>query len=362
MNHLDGMVLTPMGWVRGVVGFTAAIRTVEPRDDASEDRFILPGFIDLHVHGGGGADVMDGPDAVARMARFHAGHGTTALLATTVTAPKEDLMRTAHGIGRIVRRPEPAAAHVLGMHLEGPFINPAALGAQPPFAIPHNAALVETLCAAAPMRVATIAPEVNGGDALLRQLLAHGVRVQIGHTLCSYGQAHAALMAGAAGFTHLYNAMTGLHQRAPGAVGCALAHASHAEIIADLLHVTPGALLAALRAIPNLYGVTDAVAATGMPDGVYHLGRQEIRKRGDAVRLADGTLAGSVLTMDQALRNLLSLWVPLADASARLSAIPAAYLGLTDRGRIVPGAAADLVVVDASGWLQAVFLEGRAPL
>ncbi len=358
MEALEGMVLTPDGWVRGRVRFSAAIQAIEPRSDAPDDHFILPGFIDLHVHGGDGADVMDGVDAIAGMARFHARHGTAALLATTVTAPADDLLRAAEAIGVAVARPTPGAARVLGLHLEGPFISPDALGAQPPYAIPHDPALVDALCAAAPMRVATIAPEIEGGEALLRQLLAHGVRAQLGHTTCGYDQANAALQAGAAGFTHLFNAMTGFHHRAPGAAGCALAHAAHAEMIFDLLHVTPGAIRAAFRAIPGLYGVTDAVGAAGMPDGTYRLGRHPIHKRGDAVRLANGTLAGSVLTMDAALRNLLSLGLPMAEAAARLSTLPADYLGLADRGRIALGSAADFVMVDRAGHLRGVMLEG----
>jgi N-acetylglucosamine-6-phosphate deacetylase len=186
------------------------------------------------------------------------------------------------------------------------------------------------------------------------------VKVQLGHTTCSYALAVAALAAGASGFTHVFNAMSPMHHRMPGCVGCALAHAAYAEMIFDLQHVQPGAVLAARRAIPGLYGVTDAVAAAGMPDGVYRLGEHVIHKRGDTVRLADGTLAGSVLTMDGALRNLLSLGVPMAEASERLSAIPARYLGLTDRGVIAVGAAADLVVADAAGVLLGVVAEGVA--
>ncbi len=358
MDALDGMILTPDGWVRGRVRFTAATHGIEPRLGVPDDRFILPGFIDLHVHGGDGADVMDGADAIARMTRFHARHGTAALLATTVTAPADDLLRAARVVGQAVARPTQGAARVLGLHLEGPFISPDALGAQPPYAIPHDPGLVDALCAAAPMRVATVAPEIEGSEALLRQLLAHGVRAQIGHTTCSYDQACAALQMGAAGFTHLFNAMTGCHHRAPGAAGCALAHAAHAEMIFDLLHVAPGAVRLALRGIPGLYGVTDAVAAAGMPDGPYRLGRHAIHKRGDAVRLDNGTLAGSVLTMDQALRNLLSLGVPMAEAAYRLSTVPADYLGMTERGRIAQGSIADFVVVDRSGQLRAVVLEG----
>jgi N-acetylglucosamine-6-phosphate deacetylase len=353
---LAGQILTPAGWVAGRLRFDAAILDIAP--DPGSELYVLPGFIDLHVHGGGGTDCMDGETAIRQMARFHARHGTTTMLATTVTAPIDDIRAAFVGIGAVVAAPEPGAARVIGAHLEGPFISPQALGAQPPFAIAPDLALVDELAQLAPLLVATVAPEIEGAGRLLARLRALGCRAQIGHTTCSYAQARSALAAGAAGFTHLFNAMTGLHHRKPGAAGCALAHAQWAEMIFDLLHVDEGAVRAALRAVPNLYGITDAVAATGMPDGDYHLGRHPIRKTGNEVRLADGTLAGSALTMDQALRNLLSLGLPLAEASRRLSSLPAGYLSLEERGRIVPGAAADLVVVDAAGRLQAVFAEG----
>lgn len=355
---LTGQILTPAGWISGTLRCTAQIVAVEP-GPAPEDRFILPGFVDLHVHGGHGADCMDGADSVRRMARFHARHGTTALLATTVTAPADDLRRAMSGVAQAMAEPGPGA-RVIGAHLEGPFISPDALGAQPPFAIAPDLALLEELAALAPIRVATYAPEIDQTGALLAAFRRLGTRAQIGHTTCSYAQARAALAAGAAGFTHLYNAMPGLRHRHAGVVGAALALADSAELILDLHHVEEGAALAALRAIPRLHCVTDAVAAAGMPDGDYHLGTHPIIKRGDIVRLADGSLAGSVLTMDQALRNLLRLGLPLADAARRCSTLPAEYLGLEDRGRLVPGAAADLVIVNEAGHVQGIACEGRA--
>jgi N-acetylglucosamine-6-phosphate deacetylase len=204
-----------------------------------------------------------------------------------------------------------------------------------------------------------MAPEVPGHPELIVALRARGFVVQIGHSAGSYEDALAALRAGASGFTHLFNAMTGLHHRAPGLVGAALAHAERAELIADLLHVHPGAIRAALRAIPGLYCVTDSTSAAGMPDGQYRLGRQTVTKCLGGVRLADGTLAGSTLTMDQALRNLVGLGLGLAEASRRTATIAAEHLGLADRGRLVPGAWADAVVLDEQLVLQEVRVEGE---
>jgi N-acetylglucosamine-6-phosphate deacetylase len=356
---IAGQVLTPDGFVPGRLHCSAAIRRLERSAAAPTDRFVLPGFIDLHVHGGGGADCMAGAEAVRRMARFHAAHGTTALLATTVTAPRPDLRAAFRGIGAAMAAADPGSARILGAHLEGPFISPDALGAQPPFAIAPDPGLVDELAGLAPIRVATMAPEIDRGGTLLAHFLARDVRVQIGHTTCSYAEAHAALAAGAAGFTHLFNAMSGLHHRRAGALGAALAHADWAELILDFVHVEAPAARVALRAIPNLYCVTDAVAATGMPAGEYRLAQQRILTDQHAARLADGTLAGSVLTMDLALRNLLHLGVSLEQAARRCAALPALYLGLEDRGRLVPGAVADLVVVDRAGRLGAVLAEGR---
>jgi N-acetylglucosamine-6-phosphate deacetylase len=187
------------------------------------------------------------------------------------------------GIAAVMAEPGDGGARVLGAHLEGPFVSPRALGAQPPFAIPPDLPLLEELAATAPIRVATYAPEIDPEGALLACFRRLGNRAQIGHTTCSYAQARMALANGAAGFTHLYNAMSGLHHRQPGAVGAALAHAESAELILDLQHVDEGAALAALRAIPKLHCITDAVAAAGMPDGDYRLGTHTVTKRGETV-------------------------------------------------------------------------------
>lgn len=361
-SAIKGNILTPAGWIRGEVTFDERVVAVagDGIDPAlNADDYIIPGFIDLHVHGGGGKDVMEGGDAVHTIAAIHARHGTTSMLATTMTAPPEDIDLALAGIGRAAAQRGKGEARVLGAHLEGPYINSGKLGAQPNYARSAKLADVERLETLAPLKLITVAPEIEGHLALVKELSDAGMRVQIGHTLGSYEDGKAALENGAHGFTHLFNAMTGLHHREPGMVGAALAHAQYAELIPDLLHVHPGAIKTALRCIPRLYCVTDSTSATGMPDGEYMLGRQVVMKCMGGVRLPDGTLAGSTLTMDQALRNLVGLGLDLADASARVSTYAADYLGLQERGRLVPGAYADFVVLDRDLNLKAVYIEGE---
>lgn len=364
---LRGRIVTPAGIVEGAlrIGADGRIASIEgshlpaerARDGAAP--LLLPGFIDLHVHGGGGRDIMEGGDAALQVARRHAQHGTTALLATTMTAPVEDLRASLAPVGALCRGGAPGAARILGMHLEGPYINAGKLGAQPPYARPVSLDELKELHALAPIRLLTLAPEVPGNMEAIPALVAEGFRVQLGHTLGAYEDGVEALQRGALGFTHLFNAMTPLHHRMPGMVGAALAHARYAEIIPDLLHVHPGAIRAALRCIPGLYCVTDSTAATGMPDGEYKLGRQSVTKCLGGVRLADGTLAGSTLTMDRALRNLVDVvGVELQDAVRRVSTHAAEFLGLADRGRLAAGAWADVVVLDRDLRVQEVFVEG----
>ena len=357
----EGWILQPEGWTEGRIEFETRILRIEGRlsEIPGAGPRILPGFIDLHVHGGGGADLMEGPEALHQVAGTHARHGTTRMLATTVTAPMPELRSVLGWIRDGMDSPRHGDARVLGVHLEGPFLNPARLGAQPPFTTTASLAEVLTLHALAPIRVLTLAPECEGHLDLIPQLAAAGIRVQIGHSDASYEQACAALAKGASGFTHLFNAMSPFHHRAPGVAGAALAHAQFAELIPDLIHVHEGAIRAALRAIPNLYAVTDGTAASAMPDGDYQLGSQRVAKCANGVRLADGTLAGSCLTMHQAFRNLVSLGLPVEDASRRCSSIPAAFLGEEFLGNLRMGCPADLVILDENLDLMEVFIDGR---
>jgi N-acetylglucosamine-6-phosphate deacetylase len=367
MTTLQGVILTASGFVRGAITFNEGGRIAGIEGAPADARairemnvpIVLPGFIDLHVHGGGGRDVMEGGDAISAIAKTHAQHGTTALLATTMTAPAEDLKRAFAGLQQH-RANNRGAAHVLGVHLEGPYINHAMLGAQPDFARPASAEELAALNALAPIRLITLAPEVPGNMDMIEGLCAAGYRVQIGHSAGSFEDGVAALKHGARGFTHLFNAMTGMHHRKPGMAGAALAHAEYAEIIPDLLHVHPGAIRVALRAIPRLFCVTDSTSATGMPDGEYRLGRHTVTKCLGGVRLADGTLAGSTLTMDRALKNLVdALGLSIEEASHRTATHAADYLGISDRGRLRADAWADVVVLDRDLNCRQVYAEGK---
>jgi N-acetylglucosamine-6-phosphate deacetylase len=246
------------------------------------------------------------------------------------------------------------------VHLEGPFINPDRLGAQPGFTRRGTTEELSALHALAAIRVLTLAPELAGHLDFIRQLKTAGIIAQVGHSNGSYEDGVAALDAGAGGFTHLFNAMSGLHHRKPGMVGAALAHAEYAELIPDLLHVHPGAIRVARRAIPKLYCVTDSTSGAGMPDGTYHLGSQTVIKCLGGVRLADGTLAGSVLTMDQAFRNLVAIGIAPHDAVRHVATNPADYLGEHQRGRLQRGAYADIVVMSPELQLTHTFVEGES--
>jgi N-acetylglucosamine-6-phosphate deacetylase len=361
---LHGRILTRTGWITGKIGFDTHIRWIEEEpvsgDTPSDLPQIVPGFIDLHVHGGANVDIMQGGASANHVARLHASHGTTAMLGTTMTAPIADIEHALHGLATTIDQPDPEGARILGVHLEGPFLNAKRLGAQPPMVIEATREMLAHFQAIAPIKVITLAPEIAAHLDLIPVLSSMGMRVQVGHSSGSYTEGVAALRAGVAGFTHLFNGMTGLNHYEPGMVGAALAHAEFAELIPDLHHVHPGAMRAAMRAIPKLYCVTDATSATGMPDGEYALGSQRVLKCLGCVRLATGgSLAGSSLTMDQALRNLVSIGLSVGEASDRLSRFPADYLGLEDRGKIAPGAWADLVVLDQQLAVRQVVLEGR---
>ena len=368
MTELRGHIVTPGGIVPGRVAFGASISAVEAAPGAA-DQYVLPGFIDGHVHGGDGADTMDGPGAVAALARFHLRHGTTSLLPTTITRPWPDVLDGLRGVAEARAAGTPGGAAILGAHLEGPFINPQRLGAQPPYAIPPELERVNEALARGVVRVATLAPELPGADAAMRAFAAAGVRVSLGHSAADYGCATAAIemvtaAGGVAGGTHLFNAMGGIEGRVPGLAGALLASPlAHAELILDTHHVHPGAFRLAFAALGRrLMLITDAMRGAGTLIGDSELGGQSVVIRDGVARLANGSLAGSVLTMDVAFRNAVAAGIGLPDAAALASTNAARYLGLQDRGAIAPGLRADFVVLDEALQVREVWVGGERTL
>lgn len=317
-----------------------SITALEPIAFDSRMPCFIPAPIDLHVHGGGGADVMQGCDAIAKVLTAHARHGTGALLATSVTAPMDDIDRFLEDVAMVMQNPPDDGARLLGAHLEGPFINPDKLGAQPPHAVPVDAKRLEAWLSTGVVKVMTYAPEQDPDNVVAALCAQYGVKAQLGHTLCGWAQALRAIKTGA-GVTHLFNAMSGVSHRNGGAAAAALAYSDYAEIITDGIHVDKVAFDLAHRSIPYLYSVTDATAAAGMPDGHYELGSLRIEKKGNSVILPDGTLAGSCLTQLNSI-NVLSNWdLSWLDISRLISVYPARWIGSKELGVIAPGAIAN---------------------
>lgn len=319
-------------------------------------RFI-PAPIDLHVHGGGGADVMQGDDAIYTVLESHRKHGTGALLATSVTAPFESIDRFIASVRRVMSRPSGSGAQLLGVHLEGPFISPEKLGAQPNYPAALDVDKLESWLASGIVRVITYAPEVDP-DILVPDLCRrYNVRAQIGHTACDWQIAQQAILQ-SVGVTHLYNAMGGVHHRQGGAAGAALAYADYAEVITDGIHISEAAFRAAKRAIPYLYSVTDATAASGMPDGQYQLGSLVVEKRGQQVVLPDGTLAGSCCTLLRTFEVLQRWGLDWKAIALMTSTYPARWLKQEYLGVIAEGAWANWIELQDNSAI-AIWIQGN---
>jgi N-acetylglucosamine-6-phosphate deacetylase len=331
----------------------------------------VPGFIDVHIHGAGGHDVMEGTcTALRSITRKVSEYGTTSLVATTVTASMDQTLRAVAGIaGYITRQHETdePRAEVLGIHLEGPFISKARRGVhpsewiQPPSAVALNRFLK---AAAGNARILTIAPEVLGAAPCMDAAREAGLVVSMGHTDATYEQARAAMARGARSATHVYNAMRPFSHRDPGVIGAVLTSPDvNAELIADGVHVEEGAmkLLLLAKGAAHVTLVSDGLSATGMPDGKYMLGGLEVTVSGGVCRNADGVLAGSTLTLDRALRNVVALGISLPDAVRMLTLNPASLLGIEfKKGSLRVGADADILLLDEGLHLAGVWARGVA--
>ena len=326
--------------------------------------WIIPGLIDVHVHGAVGVDTMDAtPEALQAMARFFAQHGVTSYLPTTMAASGAAILSA---IENVIRCPQPGdGAEHLGLHLEGPYLNLEYRGAQPPqYFRPPQPAEYEAWYATNRIRLITAAPELDGAEAFIAAGVARGVEFAIGHSGARYDQVVAAANWGVRQATHTYNGMLGLHHREPGTLGGILTDERiTCQVIVDGVHVHPAMvkLLIQAKGIGHTILITDAMRAAGLHDGEYDLGGQPVMVRNGEARIASGSLAGSTLTLDAALRNAMRFaGLTLPEALPMATSVPAEALHLTGRkGVLAPGADADVVLLDSALNVVTTVVGGR---
>jgi N-acetylglucosamine-6-phosphate deacetylase len=334
------------------------------------DLIIAPGYIDIHVHGGAGHDVMqDDPSGQADFEKALARRGVTAYLPTTVTAPMDRILGALDRLGNSISAEDVKHAHVgarpLGIHLEGPFISAAKCGVHPTqYLLAPTPQLFEQMWEASgeTMKMMTVAPELPGAAETIRAARKRGVFTSLGHSNATYAEAKSGISAGAVSATHTFNAMRALDHREPGIL-CAVLSDEHlmADIIVDGVHVDPAVVKLFLKAkgLENAILITDAISATGMPDGIYKLGPFEVGVRGDRAEF-EGKLAGSVLTMDRAVRNIVKFadW-KLQQAIILATRNPARIIHAEGKGSIAVGKDADLVFLTAVGEVRQTMVGGR---
>jgi len=341
------------------------------REIARKGLTAVPGFVDVHIHGAGGHDVMEGTaEALEIIAATVARHGTTSFVATTVTASEIETCERVAGIARFILKssefpPREAAAEILGIHFEGPFISKAKRGVHPEeWIVPPSTELLSRFLneARGTGKILTLAPELPGAMELIVAARQAGLVISLGHTDATYEQAMAAIEAGATHAAHVFNAMRPFSHRETGVIGAVLTSPKvSAELIADGVHVDEAAMrmLVELKTPERMILVSDGTSATGMPDGKYQLGLFQVEVTGGVCRSAEGKLAGSTLTLDLALRNMVAMGVPLASALQMVTYNPARQIGVGLRkGTLAAGADADLVLLDDKLEIAGVMTRG----
>ncbi len=367
MSELAGRIVTPDGVIEGTLHLDGArIAAVTPGPIDTDAPWFVPGFVDMHCHGGGGHTFTTGDAAAVRAgAAFHAGHGTTTLLASLVSSPFSVMLDATKAYAPLV-----AEGVIGGIHFEGPYLSEACCGAQNPAflrdpSIDELTRLIDV--ADGGIRMMTIAPERAGALEAIAFLAAQGVIAAVGHTDATYAQVLDAITAGASVGTHVFNGMRPPHHRAPGPVYALLgAPGIVCEFVADGVHMADETLSFATGVVGNSRAalITDAITATGMPDGAYELGGQAVSVASGVARLTttDGTqgaIAGSTLTMDAAFRRAARVTGSIVDASRAASTTPAETLGFTDRGALAPGLRADILQLDGDLRVQSVIRGGE---
>ena len=358
LNNIVGKIINHNDTFYGKIDFNNYIKEIKKTENKNNNNIIIPGFVDLHCHGGDGFDTMQGIDSIVQMSKYHLKNGTTSLLPTTLTATLKDTYKALYGINNFLEK-SANESNIEGIHLEGPFINPKKLGAQPPFAQIPNIDFVKEIMSISKVKIVTLAPELENSNKLIDWLLKENINVQFGHSLADYECCMKIMTKNKIGFTHLYNAMSGNDHRNPGVLTAALRHAQYAEIICDLNHVHKESIHLAAKCIPYIYAISDAIAACGMPNGRYNFSNLKVHKKDNRAFINNNTLAGSVVNMHDTFRNLIDINFSLQKAVAMTSYNPSRYIGETNKGKIDIGYCSNFLVLDKELNIKEVYLNGQ---
>ena len=356
IKKITGKIVNHDSSFIGNLTFDNKIKDIEKISSDHFDQIIIPGFVDLHCHGGNGFDVMEGGKSIENMANYHLRHGTTSIMPTTWTNTFEETNKALEGFDDILK----FNSNILGVHLEGPFINPNKLGAQPNLTQKPSEEFIKKVSENNSIKIITVAPEMEGMEEFINFLSQSNIKVQFGHSLADYECCEKYMNQYQIGFTHLYNAMSGNNHRKPGVLSAALEKGKFAEIICDNIHVSEQSIKIAKKCIPGLYAITDAINASGLKDGEYIFAKNKIVKQYNSVKIKkDNTLAGSIITMNQTFINLIKMNFSIEEAVELTSYNASRYLNLSNIGVIENEYKSNFLVLDKDYNLKDVYLDGN---
>ena len=356
MNKISGTIVNYDSTFEGEIEFDDNIKKLKNTKNTNPQSYIIPGFIDLHCHGGGGFDTMDGKDAIDHMSNYHLSKGTTSILPTTWTSTYEHTLKSLNGFNSLINK----NSNIIGVHLEGPFINPNKLGAQPPRTQLPSKEFIENILKVAPIKTITLAPEIDNMIDFIPFLIEKNINVQFGHSLADSDCCEKYMNKYRVSFTHLYNAMSDSNHRKPGVLSSALLKGKFAEIICDMNHVSKESILIAKKCIPDLYAITDAISACGLSNGDYKFADVDITKTDKKVVIKEtSTLAGSIVNMHEAFLNLLKINISMEDAVKMTSFSAAKYLNDNTIGYLKEGYRSNFLVLDKDLNIEKIFLNGN---
>ena len=358
IKKISGKIINHDNSFYGEILFNNKVIEINQINHYQSNDIIIPGFIDLHCHGGNGFDTMEGSVSIKKMSEFHLSKGTTSLLATTMTNSFENTYKALKNYNSIFE--EGYNSNLIGVHLEGPFINPKKLGAQPSLTQEPDINFIKEISKIAEIKVITIAPELKNIDKLIDYLILKKINIQIGHSLASYSCCKKLIDKTNIGFTHLYNAMSGSDYRNPGVLEAALLHGNYAEIICDLNHVNSTSIKIAFKNIENLYTVTDSIFTCGMKNGEYKFLNTLVKKQNNKVFLkGSNILAGSVIDMHTTFLNLVNIGYNLNEAVQLTSYNAAKYLNNNQIGNIKKNKISNFIILNQNLEIKSIYLNGK---